>query len=328
MKIVFYNETLLSGGIETCIKTLTDYLSQMHEIEIVYIDEKKLDHNIVSILSQNAYVHKLDPDEVIEADVCIYCRLYMDYDYLKKHINAKKSFLWVHSKPYALDNCILDNKDFLNDIDSIICVSKTIQSLLNVDKKSVVIHNFLPSNIQELSEKEIPESVFNNDDKLKLITVARLSAGKGFERIYNFIKTLKKHNIDFEYLIVGKGRAKEQEYKDLLGVFDEVNFIGYKDNPYPYIKKADFLVLLSDFESFSTVITEAKLLGTPVITTNYQSAYEQIENDYNGIIVDLNDTDYTKYLPFLDNLPRYEQALNNFKVEAEKSEWDKLLNGK
>ena len=38
MKIVFYNETLLSGGIEVSIKNLIDYLSQNHEKEIVYID--------------------------------------------------------------------------------------------------------------------------------------------------------------------------------------------------------------------------------------------------------------------------------------------------
>ena len=40
MKIVFYNETLLSGGIETSMQALVDYLSNYHEIEIVYIDEQ------------------------------------------------------------------------------------------------------------------------------------------------------------------------------------------------------------------------------------------------------------------------------------------------
>ena len=328
MKIVFYNETLLSGGIEVSMKNLIEYLSQKHEIEIVYVDETKLDPNIVNLLSQYANVHKLSSDEVVEADVCIYCRLYMDYDFLKEHIHAKKQFLWVHSQPYALENCILDNKEFLDDIEGIICVSNTIQSLLNVDKESMVIHNFLPSNIRQLSEEDIPEDVFKDDKKLKFITVSRLSKGKGFERVYNFVRTLKNNNVGFEYIIIGKGRAKEQEYKNLLKDFEEVKFLGYKDNPYPYIKKADFLVLLSDFESYSTVITEAKILDTPVITTNYQSAYEQVENDFNGIIVDLKDTDYSKYLPLLGNLPRYKKALETFEVIPEKDVWDNLLENK
>ena len=36
MKVVFFNRSLMSGGIEKCIELLSYYLHQKHEIEIVY----------------------------------------------------------------------------------------------------------------------------------------------------------------------------------------------------------------------------------------------------------------------------------------------------
>ena len=60
MKIVFYNETIISGGIEKCLELLSQYLKLDYEVEIIYKDDTNLDLNIVNILSQYAYVHKLN----------------------------------------------------------------------------------------------------------------------------------------------------------------------------------------------------------------------------------------------------------------------------
>ena len=68
MKIVFYNETLLSGGIEKCIELLNNYLVKEHDLEIVYVDDSKLDDKVVNILNKNANVHKLGEDEIVEAN--------------------------------------------------------------------------------------------------------------------------------------------------------------------------------------------------------------------------------------------------------------------
>lgn len=326
MKIVFYNETLLSGGIETSMQALIDYLCNYHEIEVVYIDETKLNPEIVNGLKEKAYVHKINPDEIIEADVCIWCRLYMNYHYLKQFINAKRNYLWVHSLPYEDSNCILEDKDVLKDIDKIICVSKTVQNLLNVENDSLVIHNFLPPNIKELANIPVKENIFSDDSKLKLVTVSRLSRGKGFDRVLKLVNTLKNNNINFEYIVLGNGRSTEQAIKDSFKDIPEVTFLGYKKNPYPYIKKADYLVQLSDSETWGNVITESKLVGTPVIITNFDSAYEQIEDDYNGILIDLKTDDYAQYIPrIINNKNEYRNNLKDFKFDNETQKWDELF---
>lgn len=326
MKIVFYNETLLSGGIEKCIEGLLEYLYPKYEIEIVYTDEKKLDLNIVNQLKEKAHIHKLGETETIKADVCIWCRLYMDYNTLKKQIIAKKNILWVHSKPREKENCILDNKEFLNNIDEIVCVSNTVKKELNVDNKSIVIHNFLPHNIKELSEEKIEDNIFNDSKKIKFITVSRLSKGKGFERILEFANMLKNNKVNFEYIVVGKGRSEEEKIKNLFKNIKEVKFIGYKENPYSYVKNADYLVLLSDYETWGNVITEAKYLQTPVIATNFDSVYEQLIDDNNGIIINLEEKNYEKYLhKIINNNQIYKKNLQNFEYKNEIDKWLKIL---
>lgn len=46
-----------------------------------------------------------------------------------------------------------------------------------------------------------------------------------------------------------------------------VRLSGFHTNPYPYLAKADLFVCSSRAEGYSTVITEALILGLPIITT-------------------------------------------------------------
>lgn len=52
------------------------------------------------------------------------------------------------------------------------------------------------------------------------------------------------------------------------------------------MKNADAVCVLSDFESWSLVISEAKLVGTPVIATRTSGAIEQIEDGETGVLCD------------------------------------------
>ncbi|MBR3153308.1 MAG: hypothetical protein IKF52_06960 [Clostridia bacterium] len=224
MKIVFYNETLLSGGIEKCIELLNNYISKEHEIEIVYIDDSKVDSNIVNVLSKNANIHKLEENEVIEADLCIWCRIYFNYEKLMNQIRAKRNILWVHSRPREKENCLLDVPGFIDKIDKIVCVSEAVKNEVGIEDKSVVIHNFIDDEIVKLAEVQNPFKGLN-DDCLKMAIVARISVGKGFDRVLEFIKVMKRRNISFALKIVGKGRGKEKEIKEAFSGIDEVEFV-------------------------------------------------------------------------------------------------------
>ena len=46
-----------------------------------------------------------------------------------------------------------------------------------------------------------------------------------------------------------------------------VQLLGFKENPYPYIKEADLFVCASIHESYCLVVAESLVVGTPVVST-------------------------------------------------------------
>ena len=324
-KIVFFNKTLISGGIEKCIELLTKELYGKYEMEVYYFDDTIVDQNIVNIISKYAKVAKIEDDMNINCDVCIWCYLYFDYYKYKNIIHADKYISWIHSMPRILPDCLLDNKDFINDCSYFICVSEAVKRHLNISKEGMVIHNFINSNIKELSMESNPLISYGNNI-LKLCVVSRISSGKGFERLLILVEKLEERKIPYILNIIGKGRKRELEYREMFKNYDNVIFVGYRDNPYNYVKNSDYLVQLSDDESWCNSITEAKSLGIPVVVTNFESSSEQIKDGYNGIIVDLNSKDYDividKMLSLHDILCN---NLKGFEYKLEIDKWFQIL---
>ena len=53
--------------------------------------------------------------------------------------------------------------------------------------------------------------------------------------------------------------------------------LGKKENPYPYMKEADYFCLLSEFEGYGMVLEEAKILNKAIIITD-KAAREAVDN--------------------------------------------------
>ena len=81
-------------------------------------------------------------------------------------------------------------------------------------------------------------------------------------------------------VLLGKGsprkmqRLKEQAAR--LGIAENIVFAGWHENAYAWMKRADLLVLSSDFEGFGRVIVEAIATGTPVVSTDCPSGPAEI----------------------------------------------------
>ena len=65
-----------------------------------------------------------------------------------------------------------------------------------------------------------------------------------------------------------------------------VVFLGYRQNPYADMKKADLYVSSSLYEGFATVISESLIVGTPVLATEVSGVQEQITKPEHGWIVE------------------------------------------
>ena len=65
-----------------------------------------------------------------------------------------------------------------------------------------------------------------------------------------------------------------------------VRFLGFQQNPWRFIARADVFVLTSTYEGFGNVLIEAMACGTPVVATRSPGTVEIIEHGANGLLVD------------------------------------------
>ena len=56
-------------------------------------------------------------------------------------------------------------------------------------------------------------------------------------------------------------------YEEYANDNNRIKFFGKKENPYPYMNKADYIILTSDYEGFPVIYLEALVLEKQIITT-------------------------------------------------------------
>jgi glycosyltransferase involved in cell wall biosynthesis len=159
------------------------------------------------------------------------------------------------------------------------------------ENKIEVIYNPVDiASVKLLKDETISDLDLPMGGKL-IISVGKLGEQKDFPTLLKAFEIVQRE-IDTNLLILGKG-ADEHKLKDLckdLGIEKKVHFMGFKDNPYKYMKKADVFVLTSKWEGFGHVIVEAMTVGTPVVATNCNSGPgEIIDNNKYGILAPVLD---------------------------------------
>lgn len=198
-----------------------------------------------------------------------------------------------------------------------------------------VVHNVIdPKRIRELSRKEC-ESVFN-DDGFRVISVGRLNEPKRFDRIVLIAKTLKDKGYKCQFAIIGDGDLKSQltQMVKQYMVEDVVKLVGYRDNPYPYYKQADVFLCSSDYEGYSTAVSEAVMLGVPVITTMCSGMSEILDGGKYGVLVNRNNDEIENaIINYMTNETLFQNAkklaterMNYFSIENSIQEYDSLFN--
>ncbi len=77
---------------------------------------------------------------------------------------------------------------------------------------------------------------------------------------------------------MGRGVLKKKllDYINLNNLKNNVTFINFKKNPYPYIKMADLFILSSKFEGLPNVLLEAIVLKKFIISSNCPTGPREI----------------------------------------------------
>lgn len=226
-------------------------------------------------------------------DVAISFGEWLSPAFLVKKVNAVKKYVWIH---IDLDKADFVNKEELVKYDSritgyIFASEKSRQSSIHrcpqMTEKSIVVHNIL--NRQNILSRSAEDVTLPQANGSFLLSVGNLRIEKNYPRQIEVMRILKKKKIPIKWICIGSTVDKNVygEVSELLEKYqlkDDFILCGADDNPYKYMKRAKAVMVLSDHESWSLVISEAKLLGVPVIATNTSGAQEQIVNGETGII--------------------------------------------
>ncbi len=158
--------------------------------------------------------------------------------------------------------------------DKVVAVSpasaKSIYQYAKTKKTVDVIWNGLQlDDIQKKAKESISHPWIGKQNFKLVLGMGRLSHQKNFSGLlHTFAKLEDKER--YRLLILGKGPEKDT----LLSLAAElkiqrfVDFLGFIENPYPFLAQADLFVLPSKWEGFANVVIESLACGTPIVAAD------------------------------------------------------------
>lgn len=223
-----------------------------------------------------------------------------------RYAAARRKYVWIHAD---MDKAAFLHPDILRfeaQFDGFLFASRhsmegAIKKYPQLASRSLVIPNRVDGEkILAMSEETLPIPL-PEDGLPLLVTVANIREEKNHLRQVEAMQQLFSEGLRFRWVNIGSlANAPLVEKLRLAvhdaGLEDYFTLTGPLDNPYGVMRKASAVCVLSDHESWSMVITEAKALGVPVIATRTSGALEQIKDGKNGVLCGFSDEEIAESL--------------------------------
>ena len=199
---------------------------------------------------------------------------------------------------------------------------KTFKKNFNIDAKCIYNpfnKNFIIKNIK----KNKRNTSFFKKNYLNVVSVGRLTDQKDHLTILKAINLLSP-NFRIRVAIIGKGVKKNSLQKYILEkkLRNKVKLIGYLNNPFPYIRRSNILVLTSKFEGLPNILLEGQYLKKHIISTNCPTGPKEIL--LNGKAGDLIKIGDFKRLFYLIKINKNRKKLINNKIKIGYKNFDRF----
>ena len=213
---------------------------------------------------------------------------------LANKIQANKKVVWDNINMVGAGYDMKFNRQFYAKADHIVTVSEELQVIMRsvypefMEKICCIYDILSPSIILQQAKNRIAD-VFSHNGKTLIVTVGRMVPQKNYPLAVETAKVLHGRRIPFMWIFVGDGseRALVESLINNYGLQQDIILVGLQVNPYPYINQCDIYVQTSSFEGFGLTIAEAKILGKPVVSTNFDVVHDQLLHEHNGLIADM-----------------------------------------
>ena len=142
--------------------------------------------------------------------------------------------------------------------------------------------------LKDYAEKKFNKiSKFDFKDNKIIVGIGRLTKQKNFSLLISAFNEILKKYSEYILIILGDGEKKSEILKLIktLGIENKVHLVGFQENVYQYLIKADCFVLSSLWEDPGFVLLEAGLSNTTVISSNCKNGPQEIlDNGNNGYL--------------------------------------------
>lgn len=210
---------------------------------------------------------------------------------------AVKNISWVHTDMEKLhytlkyfrrgeENCLYSKMDDIFIVSE--CAKEAFVRMFGGNLPLHVLYNPIDrERICSLAKenKEIKKT------RTTVCSVGRLTYAKCYDRLLRLAKRLKDEKREVDFWLLGIGPLEEDLKKTAseLGVETIVKFLGFQQNPYPYIKSADLFLSTSMAEGYPLVICEALCLEKPIVATNVTGPREILRDSEYGLLAEEDD---------------------------------------
>lgn len=281
-QVVFYiGNSQVIGGIETFVYNFAVEMHDYYDIAFVYTEH--MDARQLMRLSKYVRVMRNPPNKTIVCDTVINLRITDD---IPKNIKYNRRIQMCHTCQMA-DSGPFHYK-IMGGYDDLVFVSETAAVSFPEINDYKVVHN--------LTDRQQPK------EPLVLISATRLTYEKGEERMYKLAEQFRNKNIPFLWLVFSPVPLK----KNVPFVVQCPTTLDIR----AFYKKADYVVQLSDKESFCYTIAEALEMGVPVLTTPISVLSELgFKNKYHGYVLPF-DMENVDVMEIYEHRPEFKPKTN------------------
>jgi len=349
-KLIIFMPSIEGGGVEKNLMIISNYLAaKIKNIALITVSKKfrpKFNNKISFITSKKNFDYlnrkskyiialfllfkellKSKNKVVFSFQANIYCIL------LCKLLNVKV-IVRSNSSPSGWSKNFIKKLIFsyvLNLADKVVVNSfafkKEMKKKFNLN--SNCIYNPLDIHqIKKLSKKKIQDKNIGKK-YLKIINIGRFTDQKDHITLLK-AALLLKDKLKLKILIIGRGVNKIKiknfiKYNKLEKIIHIKNFT---NNPYPYLKNSDLMVLTSIYEGLPNVILEALTLNKFVISSNCPTGPAEIlDNGKGGLLFRTKDHKdlANKIMFYSSNKKNCKKMLNHSKYRLQRFDYNKNL---
>ncbi len=157
------------------------------------------------------------------------------------------------------------------------------------EKVSIIPYGQTPERFEKVTPEIIKEkrAELGFENQLSLVCVSRLFNRKGHQYLFEAAAPLFKKGLNAKLFLVGTGDYKEnlERIAKDLGILQNIEFLGWRDDGLQIIGAADIIVHPSLEDALSQSLIESLMLQRPIIATDISGASDTLDGGKYGKLV-------------------------------------------